>query len=45
MKFAKVFSWALGPGLEGRHFLLSPASLSALSYEHDLFPSRDPAVE
>jgi len=27
---------ALGPGSEGRHFLLSPASLSALSYEHDL---------
>lgn len=26
----------LGPGPEGRYFLLSPASLSALSYEHDL---------
>jgi len=26
----------LGPGSEGRYFLLSPASLSALSYEHGL---------
>ena len=26
----------LGPGTGGRYFLLSPASLSALSYEHDL---------
>jgi len=26
----------LGPGSEGRYFLLSPASLSALSYEHNL---------
>ncbi|MCI0348571.1 MAG: histidine phosphatase family protein [Acidobacteriales bacterium] len=26
----------LGPGIGGRYFLLSPASLSALSYEHDL---------
>jgi len=26
----------LGPGAEGRYFLLSPASLSALSYEHNL---------
>jgi probable phosphoglycerate mutase len=27
---------ALGPGVGGRYFLLSPASLSALSYEHNL---------
>jgi broad specificity phosphatase PhoE len=27
---------ALGPGIGGRYFLLSPASLSALSYEHNL---------
>jgi probable phosphoglycerate mutase len=27
---------ALGPGTGGRHFLLTPASLSALSYEHNL---------
>lgn len=27
---------ALSPGSEGRHFLLNPASLSALSYEHNL---------
>jgi len=27
---------ALAPGSEGRHFLLNPASLSALSYEHNL---------
>ena len=27
---------ALGPGTGGRYFLLSPASLSALSYEHNL---------
>jgi probable phosphoglycerate mutase len=26
----------LGPGAEGKYFLLSPASLSALSYEHNL---------
>jgi hypothetical protein len=26
----------LGPGVGGRYFLLSPASLSALSYEHNL---------
>ena len=26
----------LGPGSGGRYFLLSPASLSALSYEHNL---------
>ena len=26
----------IGPGIGGRYFLLSPASLSALSYEHDL---------
>jgi probable phosphoglycerate mutase len=26
----------LGPGIGGRYFLLSPASLSALSYEHNL---------
>ena len=26
----------LGPGAGGKYFLLSPASLSALSYEHDL---------
>jgi len=26
----------LGPGAEGRYFLLSPASLSVLSYEHNL---------
>jgi broad specificity phosphatase PhoE len=28
---------ALGPGTGGRYFLLNPASLSALSYEHNLF--------
>jgi probable phosphoglycerate mutase len=27
---------ALGPGSAGKYFLLSPASLSALSYEHNL---------
>ena len=27
---------ALGPGVGGRYFLLNPASLSALSYEHNL---------
>ena len=27
---------ALSPGSAGRHFILSPASLSALSYEHNL---------
>jgi broad specificity phosphatase PhoE len=27
---------ALGPGTGGRYFLLNPASLSALSYEHNL---------
>jgi len=27
---------ALSPGSEGRYFLLNPASLSALSYEHNL---------
>ena len=26
----------LGPGVGGRYFLLNPASLSALSYEHNL---------
>jgi probable phosphoglycerate mutase len=26
----------LGPGTGGKYFLLSPASLSALSYEHNL---------
>jgi probable phosphoglycerate mutase len=27
---------AIGPGASGKYFLLSPASLSALSYEHNL---------
>ena len=37
--FIRVFTarWlGLGPGAGGRYFLLSPASLSALSYEHNL---------
>ena len=28
---------ALGPGSAGKYFVLSPSSLSALSYEHNLF--------
>jgi broad specificity phosphatase PhoE len=37
--FIRVFTarWlGLGPGVGGRYFLLSPASLSAVSYEHNL---------
>jgi broad specificity phosphatase PhoE len=37
--FIRVFTarWLrLGPGVGGRYFLLNPASLSALSYEHNL---------
>jgi len=37
--FIRVFTarWLrLGPGVGGRYFLLNPASLSALSYEHSL---------
>ena len=37
--FIRVFTarWlGLGPGAGGRYFLLSPASLSAVSYEHNL---------
>jgi broad specificity phosphatase PhoE len=37
--FIRVFAarWlGLGPGTGGKYFLLSPASLSALSYEHNL---------
>ena len=37
--FIRVFTarWlGLSPGTGGRYFLLSPASLSAVSYEHDL---------
>jgi probable phosphoglycerate mutase len=37
--FIRVFTarWlGLGPGAGGRYFLLNPASLSAVSYEHNL---------
>ena len=46
--FIRVFTarWlGLAPGAGGRYFLLSPASLSAVSYEHNLSRPSDPALQ